>query len=303
MSVPHSLYPEAGVVTLDEATCTQCGQCAKYCSTATLVMREGRLCVDTNATFGCIACGHCMMVCPEGSVKVTGRGLRLEDIVPLPAPESKATPESLEALMLARRSIRHFQDRPVEPELIERIISMASTAPMGIPPWDVGIVAVNGADKVRELAGEVVKGYQGMLKIFKPWVISLMRPVLGKSTCEQFRDFVLPLAHSYTGQWKAGRDVVFYGAPALLIFHHSPFAGETDATIACTYAMLAAESLGLGNVMIGGAPPIIQRNKALCKRLGIPDGSKPSIILILGHPAVHFRRAVRRSFNAVNRIG
>ncbi len=52
----------------------------------------------------------------------------------------------------------------------------------------------------------------------------------------------------------------------------------------------------LGSTMIGGAPPILQRNKALCERLGIPSGNIPAMALILGHPATHFRHAVQRRF-------
>ena len=60
--------------------------------------------------------------------------------------------------------------------------------------------------------------------------------------------------------------------------------------------MLAAESLGLGSTIIGGAPPILQRNRSLCESLGIPSGHTPSFALIVGHPATHFKRAVRRHF-------
>jgi hypothetical protein len=55
--------------------------------------------------------------------------------------------------------------------------------------------------------------------------------------------------------------------------------------------------------MIGGAAPILQRNKALCKQLGIPEGNTPAIALIVGYPATRFRRAVRRSFTHVSGIG
>ena len=82
----------------------------------------------------------------------------------------------------------------------------------------------------------------------------------------------------------------------MLIFHHSRYAEAADAAIAGTYAMLAAESLGLGNTVIGGAPPILQRNRGLCQRLGIPEGHTPSFALIAGHPATDFKRAVRRHF-------
>ena len=53
---------------------------------------------------------------------------------------------------------------------------------------------------------------------------------------------------------------------------------------------------GLGNTIIGGVPPILQRNRSLCHRLSIPDGHTPSFALIAGHPATHFKRAVRRHF-------
>jgi len=60
--------------------------------------------------------------------------------------------------------------------------------------------------------------------------------------------------------------------------------------------MLAAESLGLGGTVIGGAPPVLQRNRRLCQSLGIPAGHTPVFALIVGHPATHFRRTVRRRF-------
>ena len=82
----------------------------------------------------------------------------------------------------------------------------------------------------------------------------------------------------------------------MLIFHQSRYAEAADTAIACTYAMLAAESLGLGSTIIGGAPPILQRNRRLCGRVGVPDGHTPSFALIVGHPASRFRRAVRRRF-------
>ena len=75
-----------------------------------------------------------------------------------------------------------------------------------------------------------------------------------------------------------------------------PRLAEMRESAACTYAMLIAETLGLGTTMIGGAAPILQRNPRLCRDLGIPTGHTPAIALILGYPATHFLRAVRRRF-------
>jgi ferredoxin len=302
MTIVHSMYREPGKVAIDEKACTQCGSCARICPAEVLGMDGGKLQVLDKSLFGCIACGHCMMVCPEGAITVTGRGVSPQDLLPLPGQNERASADTLAALMQARRSVRRFSDLPVDPKLVERVVELAATAPMGIPPWDVGCVSVIGRDEVQRVADEVIKGYEGFLKIFKPWLLAVMRPFVGQAKYDMFSGFVRPLAQMYVGGHHEGRDKLFYDAPALLIFHHSPYADALDAGIACTYAMLAAESLGLGSTIIGGAPPILQRNGALCRRLGIPDANKPSVALILGHPAVRFRKTIHRRFAHVNTI-
>lgn len=295
MAIVHSLYREAGTPVVNQQTCTHCGQCARICPAEVLELRDEKITVK-ESPFGCIACGHCMMVCPNGSITVTGRGISPNDLVDLPPGQSQATSDALAALMLARRSVRIFSEKEIPADILDRIVKMAESAPMGIPPWDVGCVTIRGRQQVQALAGEVIKQYEGFLKIFRPWVLSIMRPFIGQARYEQFKTFILPLAEILLSNKRQGRDALFYDAPAVMIFHHSPYAEMADAVIPCTYAMLAAESLGLGTTMIGSVAPILQRNKALSKSHGIPDGNKAAIVLILGYPAVTFRRAIRRRF-------
>ena len=302
MAIIHSMYREAGKVVIDEKSCTQCGLCAKICPSEVLRMDGGKLQVSDKSPFGCIACGHCMMTCPKGAISVTGRGVSPQDLLPLPGPDERANADQLAALMRARRSVRHFRDQEVDPSLLARVVELAETAPMGIPPWDIGCVSVIGRAEVRQVADEVIKDYEGFLKLFKPWVLAVMRPFVGRAKYDMFANFIRPLAQMYVEKHREGCDMLFYDAPALLIFHHSPYADAIDATIACTYAMLAAESLGLGSTIIGGAPPILQRNKGLCRRLCIPEANTPSVTMILGHPAVNFRKTIRRRFAHVDTI-
>ena len=302
MPIIHSLYREGGSPRVDESTCTHCGECATICPGEVLELKDKQIVVHTDTPFGCIACGHCMMVCPTGSVQVTGRGLSTDDVLAMPAAEDRATADALEALLRSRRSIRHFKDQEVEQELLDKIVEMASSAPMGIPPWDVGCVIVRGRKKVQELAGEIVQAYEGFLKIFRPWLLTLMRPIMGRTKYEQYRHFVRPLAKAYVDDRRAGRDSLFYDAPAVLLFHHSPYAEATDAMIACTYAMVAAESLGLGTTIIGGVAPIMERDAAMCRKWGIAEGNTPSIAMIIGHQSVRFRKTIRRHFSSVRTI-
>jgi nitroreductase len=244
-----------------------------------------------------------MMVCPEGSIKVNGRGLSPWDLIPLPPRDERASADQLQNLLKARRSVRRFSKRSVEPAAISRIVEMASSAPMGVPPWDIGCVVINDRNKVRELAGELVRGYEQFLKTFRPWMLRAMRPFVKKATYEQFSLFIRPLAQKYVTAWHEGRDKLFYDAPAVIIFHHSPYCEAAEAMIPCTYAMLAAESLHLGATIIGAAAPVLRRNPRLCDRLGIPRSNKPAVALIVGHPAVRFRKSVRRHFSSLSTNG
>ncbi|ORJ59267.1 nitroreductase family protein [Geothermobacter hydrogeniphilus] len=295
MAVKHSLYHETGQVRVDRERCTLCRRCVETCPVEVLTI-EADAVQQREISFGCIACGHCMMVCPHACISVTGRNLDPADLRSLPEPDARADAEALQTLFTSRRSVRRYRDEPVPAELLEQVVAMASTAPMGIPPSDVGVATVNGFEQVRELSAEVVAGYRRMMKVMRPGLLKLLWPLLGQARYERFNDFILPLGADYIQGWDEGRDTVHWGAPALLVFSHSPYAGAEDAAIACTYAMLTAEALGLGSCMIGGSPPILQRNKALCARLKIPEGHKPSLVLIVGYSAVPFVRTIKRRF-------
>lgn len=299
MAVIHGVHPESGTVRVDASRCTACGRCVEVCPAGHLALTDGLVRTRDDDPFGCIACGHCMMVCPETAIAVSGRGISPSDLVALPPPEKKADPEQLAALMLGRRSVRSFLDRDVPRALLEQIVDAASSAPMGVPPWDVGCAVVVGRERVEELSRAVARGYERMLRIFRPVSLGLMRPFLGRIAVEQFRSFICPLGRAIVEARREGRDTVFWGAPAVLVFHASPYADRVDAAIACTYAMLAAEALGLGSTMIGSAPPILARDPDTLAALGVPKGNRPAISLIVGYPAQTFERGIRRHFSTV----
>jgi Fe-S-cluster-containing hydrogenase component 2 len=160
MAVIHSQYPEAGTVKINAQTCIRCGKCVHICPADVLELAEDRVRVLEKTPFGCIGCGHCMMACPNGSIRVTGRNIAPDDLLPMPAREDRAAADALEALMRSRRSIRHFREKTPEKEVLDRVLDMAAAAPMGIPPWDIGCVTVIGRPRVREIAEEVIAGYE-----------------------------------------------------------------------------------------------------------------------------------------------
>jgi nitroreductase len=68
-----------------------------------------------------------------------------------------------------------------------------------------------------------------------------------------------------------------------------------DCMIAATYAMLAAESMGLGSCMLGTSVALT-RDQRLKARYGIPPENKVGVTLVIGYFSVKFRHALRRRF-------
>lgn len=91
----------------------------------------------------------------------------------------------------------------------------------------------------------------------------------------------------------------------MLIFHsaRSAAAGETDCVLAAAHAMLVAEALGLGTIMLGTVQFSIQRDKALRASYGIPEANDVFNVLALGYQSRRFRRTIPRAFRSVNWVG
>lgn len=299
MPVKTSRASEDGVVRIDQERCKLCGLCVRVCKEGPIRLGGGKLTVDYSRGLGCIACGHCAAVCPEGCITVEGRDLSAEDIIPLPPKESRASFDQLNALLLARRSVREFQDREVGEEEIEKILAAATTAPMGIPPSDVKVLVFKGRDKVRAFKDDMLVALKSMIRMFSGPMLFLLRPVLGKDACDMFRTFLVPLARDYIEKDRQGVDTFMYDAPLGMLFYGAPGSDATDPLIAATYATIAAESLGVGSCMLGFPAPLLKRNKKLLAKYGIPPKSAIGMMVIFGYPAVKFQRAIRRRFAEV----
>lgn len=290
---------EEGKVRVDEEKCNLCGLCIEICKDFSLEISGGKVRMSSSPLFGCIACGHCAAVCPVDAITVTGREMSPEDFIPLPDKTDRSGYEALYALLRSRRSIRDFREKAVEKETIDKIVDAASTAPMGIPPSDVQVVVLNGKEKVREFSWDFIDILIKSKFFFSPFSLALMRPFMKKTDYEMTKSFIPPLIQIMEKGKREGKNWLLYDAP-LAMYFNSSVTDPADPYISATYAMIAAESLGLGSCMIGSIAPFVKYGaKSFKKKWGIHPNTRYGIVVVFGYPKYKFRKSIRRTFAKV----
>ncbi|MBA4410288.1 MAG: nitroreductase [Odoribacter sp.] len=299
MAIITSRTNENGSISFIYERCNSCGLCVKICKDFSLIMENNKPVVSDHPVFGCIACGQCMAVCPQDAIEISGREMSVDDRIDLSEMKNKSSYEQLKNLMIGRRSIRDFKDKEVGEELIEKIIEAAISAPMGLPPSDVHLVVIKGKAKVHEFSFDVLDYFRKIRWLFSVPMIWIWR-LAGKEAYQLMKSFAQPMYQFFADTKNKGEDYLLYDAPLVMYFSASPYSDPADPFIPATYAMLAAESLGLGSCMIGSIHPTIRYGaKKLKRKWNLPAKSPSGIVVIFGHPKYKYKSGIRRSFAGV----
>lgn len=303
MPLKTGRFYESAEVNIDSEKCTVCGLCVKVCKGAPLYLDDDQIRIDQTRIFGCIGCGQCMAVCPQSAIEIRGRDMEPSRMIGLPPADKRATYDHLLMLMQSRRSIRNYMDKKVEQELIDKIIEAACFAPSGLAASDVEVTVFNGSEKVSELLHDIMAGLKRYKWLFSRPMLKIYRPFMSKDMYEVTSTFISGAVRIFLDGYENGEDWVFYRAPLAIYFHCSPYADPADTYIPATYAMLAAQSLGLGSCMIGTTSYFLNYfGKDIKKKYNIPLKNKSGIMLIAGYPDVKYAHAIKRSFAGVRQF-
>lgn len=295
MALKTGRFYECAEVEIDTHRCTVCGLCVKVCKGAPLYIEDKMVKVDPNRVFGCIACGQCMAVCPNKAIKVNGRDMSPEDIIELPEFQDRTDYESLKSLLISRRSVRDYKNLKIEREMIEKILEAAATAPNGLGSSDVEVMVLDGKEKVEEFTLDLINVLKKNKWLFSPAMLKIYRPFVGKETYDSLKTFAFTAIDTFVNNYDEGRNWLTYSAPLAIYFHASPYADPVDPYIPATYAMVAAQALGLGSCMLG-TPNLLLNffGKKLKEKYGIPLKNKNGIMVIFGYPEIKYSFALKR---------
>ena len=158
-------------------------------------------------------------------------------------------------VLKARRSVRAFEDTPVEDDKLKRILEAASSAPSAGNLQAYEIFLVRDAVRRRMLA----------------------EAALSQDFVAEAPVVLVFCANPDRSSWRYGRrGVELYSLQ--------------DATIAASYAQLAAVGLGLASVWVGAF-----YDEEVSEAIGVKGRLRPVAVIPIGYPAEKPRATSRRS--------
>jgi FMN reductase [NAD(P)H] len=159
-------------------------------------------------------------------------------------------------VLMRRRSVRNFEDKPVPEDVVDKLINAANNAPTACNIQPLSIVTVQEAERRAELAQMIKR---------QPWVENAPLTMI---FCLDFWRLK---------KWAELSGVAFRGNDAFSHF----LLGYADVMCAAQTVAILAESFGLGSVYIGRVPYVAGDVR---EYFGMPAYVFPLMLLCLGYP-------------------
>lgn len=282
------------MVTIDAAKCTGCGKCAAICHEHCMSVVDGKIRIDEPY---CSTCTQCVAICPAQALSWdNAEAGRFQ-------PDRLPTTAQMDELFKERRTVRHFEQRPVERELLEQVTSYAAYAPTH--GHGFRLVIVDDA-AIIELTDRILKQFTARVYalVFKHGIFHRLVKLFAPAYEPEYRRAKPKLeAAVKRGATVAGRPV----ALVMIIGDKRTPLNLESAQYALYNMALFAQTAGLGCVNLVGSQSILNGNRTLRRRLGLKRKEKIFGLLGLGYPAVRFMnkvegRALPVQWNGAHRI-
>lgn len=256
---------------LNKEICVKCGNCAANCPMGLIQITEFPK-VPKESQLLCNQCGHCEAICPEGAIGPLSSKIDNDKFI------FSVNPQEIGLHMKSRRSIRQYEDKPVEKEKLEEIFDIVRYAPSAGNGQPVKWVVLNDPDKVSKIAEASMESMREITKTDSPL------------------NDMIPLA-SFVEAWENGMGTILREAPCLVVAHApvDNMMAVGDGMIALTHLDLALPSFGLGGCWAGLFNIICNEDPALKDKLGIPKENNIIYPFMVGYPKYEYHRIPERN--------
>ncbi len=261
------------MVKIDREKCIGCGLCAEDCISRNIEIQENKAVIKKD----CFKCGHCVAVCPKGAVSIPE--YEMEDVEEYDAERFDIEPERVLHSIKFRRSIRNYQPKQVEQEVLEQLLQAGRYTATAKNTQNCCFVFVQNE---REHLKELVWKYIGE-----------MEKAYGSQISRELYPYV---AFNRRRKADPADDYLFRNAPVVL-FITTDY--TIDAGLAAQNIENMAVSMGLGALYNGFLAKIANVNEELKQWLGI-EGKEIQACMLLGYPdRIYKRTAPRRKANVI----
>lgn len=282
---------------VDESKCTLCGACVLTCPTDMVREKRGAIKISWVA---CIGCGHCQAICPEGAISLTECDYA-GAFAPLPS--EVASPQALLGLLRRRRTVRRYRPDPVPRETLEQLLQAAQYVPTGANCQCQEFTVLTAPKAINDLRQGVMDYYRAYAEALADREHPERLEAFGGTGIGAMHEHILAAVPSFVKNVDAGRDRLFFDAPAVILVHARR--DEVLPEAACSFATLAivlmAEAVGLGTCITAYASLALQALPELRAAAGVPDGHEVHHVVVVGYPAEVYqavppRRPVRATW-------
>jgi len=258
------------MVSIDKEKCIGCGACVEDCFPENLFLDSGKAEIKGR----CMQCGHCIAVCPVNAVSITN--YPQEGIEEYDKERFDISSDNLLNFIKFRRSVRHYKNKPVEKEKLERVLEAGRYTATGSNMQDVSYIVVQETlNEIKPVIWESLYEF-ALENLNEKGVIGAYTPRWIKMYEDYKKD---PL-----------NDKLFFKAPVLLVVTAiSPL----NEVLAPSNIELMANAEGLGVLFTGFIERALKNSVKAKEMLGI---NKKEIIscMLMGYPDIKFRRTVPR---------
>jgi nitroreductase/NAD-dependent dihydropyrimidine dehydrogenase PreA subunit len=267
-----------GIIQIAKDKCKKDGLCVAECPSVIINLnsKEGFPEIPDRLEDMCLACGHCVAVCPHGALTH-----RMIPVGKCPDIQKELIINEEQAIQFlrSRRSIRFFKNMPVEKDKIQKLIEVARYAPTASNRQQLEWTVFTDKTAIHNFA-----------RLTIDWMKNIKNDTPGQNA-------LLPYIPVVIAAWNAGFDAVLRKAPALVIASAPEDAidGMVDLSLSLSYLELFAGRMGLGTCWAGFLQGGLRAWEPLKKAIGLPENHVHHYPIMLGYPkARYFRLPERR---------